>query len=488
MFSCMKKILISDITPKYLLRRSQNSSQRVNLNSKKVISVPVKKILISTIASLAVFSFLLGAANAPISAGYLLAASNADTQRAVYEAQLKDLENQIAQDQATIEKYSKQGQSLQSEIKKLNTKIAQLNLQIKAITLTLNNLGQEIDDTKTKINQTEGDITSQKDYLSVIIQNLYASDNTSAIEMILANPKFSDFFLDINNLLAMQDEVRTTLENIVQLKSQLIDQKEALASQYGDAQQLKAYQLAQQQSAKQTEADKKTLLQVTKGQESKYKQIVAEKQKTAAQIRSQLFELLGGGELQFGEAYRLAKIAQDATGVRAALILAVLDRESALGRNVGRCKYNVNPYYPAKASNPMTMNPKRDIPVFLQIVQELNINPDTVTVSCPIPQDGAYGGGMGPAQFIPSTWALYADKVAQYSGHNPPSPWNNLDAFIATALYLKDAGASGSAYNEKVAAAKYYAGGNWRRYINTYGAAVIAKAQDFQDDIDVLIG
>ena len=484
----MNKILISDIIPKSLLKRSQNTNQRINLRTQKVFVIPVKKIVISTIISLAVFSFVLGSANAPISTGYLLAASNADTQRAVYEAQLKDLEAQIAQDQATIDEYSKQGQSLQSEIKKLNAKIAQLNLQIKAITLTLSSLSQEIDSTKTQINQTEDDITKQKNYLSAIIQNIYATDNTSAVEMILANPKFSDFFSDVNNLLSMQNKVSATLDNIVQLKSQLMDQKETLASQYGDAQQLKAYQLAQQQSAQQTETDKKNLLQVTKGQQSKYEQLVAQKQKTAAQIRSQLFELLGGGELQFGEAYRLAKIAQDATGVRAALILAVLDRESALGRNVGKCKYNINPYYPTKASNPTTMNPKRDIPVFLQIVQSLNINPDTVTVSCPIPQDGAYGGGMGPAQFIPSTWNLYADKIASLSGHNPPSPWNNLDAFVATALYLKDAGATGSLYNEKVAAAKYYAGGNWKYYINTYGAAVIAKASDFQDDINVLIG
>ncbi len=484
----MKRTLVSDITQKTLLRRSGKSDQRVNLHNQKVITVPVKKVLVSLILSLAIFSFLLGAANAPISTGYLLAASNVDTQRAAYEAQLQDLENQIAQDEQTIAQYSKQGKSLQSEINKLNAKIVQLNLQIKAITLTLNSLSQEIDDTKTKISQTEGDITKQKDYLSATLQSVYASDNTSPMEMMLANPKLSDFFLDVNNLLALQDEVRTTLENIVQLKSQLIDQKETLASQYGDAQQLKAYQLAQQQSAKQTETDKKSLLQVTKGQQSKYEQLVASKQKTAAQIRSQLFELLGGGELQFGEAYRLAKIAQDATGVRAALILAVLDRESALGRNVGKCKYNINPYYPTKASNPTTMNPKRDIPVFLQIVQSLNINPDTVTVSCPIPQDGAYGGGMGPAQFIPSTWNLYADKIASLSGHNPPSPWNNLDAFVATALYLKDAGATGSLYNEKVAAAKYYAGGNWKYYINTYGAAVIAKASDFQDDINVLIG
>jgi peptidoglycan hydrolase CwlO-like protein len=482
-------MLIRDIKKKEARLYKEQSTHRVNLNKDVVIRIPAKKIFISAILSFAIIFLLLGAAYAPISHGYLLAASNTDTQRAAYEAQLKDLEDQIAQDEKTIAQYSSQGKSLQSEISRLNAKISQMNLQIKAITLTLKDLNGQITDTQNQVTKTEGDITSQTEYLGVILQTVYENEKTNIIEVMLANPKLSDFFLDINNLIAVQDNARITLQKIIQLKSDLMNQKEVLASEYGDAQQLQAYQLAQQQSAKQTATEKSSLLQITKGQESKYQQLVAQKQKTAAQIRSQLYELIGGGELQFGEAYRLAKIAQDSTGVRAAMILAVLDRESALGRNVGKCKYNVNPYYPDQASNKTTMHPTRDIPVFLQIMQSLNMSPDSVYVSCPIPRDGAYGGGMGPAQFIPSTWALYEDQIAASSGHNPPSPWNNLDAFIATALYLKDAGASNaSTYNEKVAAAKYYAGGNWRNYINTYGAAVISKAADFQSDIDVLNG
>jgi membrane-bound lytic murein transglycosylase B len=485
----MKRKIVSDIVSKSVLKYSGEVNQRVNLNTQKTIVIPAKKIIIFSIISLAIFSFLLDAVNAPISTGYLFAASNIETQKAAYEAQLKELERQIAEDEKMIAQYSKQGESLKSEIAKLNAKIAKLNLQIKAITLTLDNLSKEIDKTKNQISKTESDIEKQKEYLTVILQKVYIADNVSPIEVLIANKRFSDFFLDINNLLSLQKEVGVTLEKIVELKNKLMDQKEVLAYQYGDALQLKAYQLAQQEAAKKAESEKKNLLEITKGQESKYRQLVAEKQKTAAQIRSQLFKLLGGGELQFGEAYRLAKIAQDATGVSASLILAVLDRESALGRNVGKCKYDTNPYYPTKASNPTTMHPTRDIPIFLQIVKKLNIDPNSVTVSCPIPQDGAYGGAMGPAQFIPSTWALYEERIASISGNKPPSPWNNLDAFIATALYLKDAGAgTGSLYNDKIAAAKYYAGSNWRYYVNTYGAAVIAKAQEFQKDIEILNG
>jgi membrane-bound lytic murein transglycosylase B len=127
-------------------------------------------------------------------------------------------------------------------------------------------------------------------------------------------------------------------------------------------------------------------------------------------------------------------------------------------------------------------------PIFLQITQSLNLDPNILTVSCPN-VDGVYGGAMGPAQFVPSTWELYADDVTGITGHSPASPWNDADAFVATALYLKDAMVgctslySSGVSQERCVAAKYYAGGRWKNYLWTYGEAVVEQAQSFANDV-----
>lgn len=453
---------------------------RVNLARRSVFRIPLKKAVSRLMVAAGAFYFIFGSAAAPIVTSESYAAEDVQSEarrteeRAALEKQLVDLESQIAEHESTIQGLKSQGKTLQSEISRLNTKVEKLNLQIKAVTLTLAKLDEEIGENQKEIQATERDLEFNKDALGRSLQQVYEHQQTSLMEVLLRNPRLSDFFGDVNNLMEVQDGLSAMIQKIGELKTELISEREILAVKRGDAAALKAYQDAQKTSIAKTQGEKKNLLAATKGKESRYQQLLQETKKSAAQIRSRIFELLGGGELTFEEAYQFAKIAEQATGVRAALILAVLDRESKLGENVGRCGYRG------------AMHPERDTPVFLEITRELNINPDTVTVSC-ANRDGAYGGAMGPAQFIPSTWKIYRDKIADITGNRPPSPWRNADAFVGTALYLQDAGAvSVSLDKERIAAARYYAGARWRRFLWTYGDRVVAQAQKFQADIDIL--
>jgi hypothetical protein len=158
-----------------------------------------------------------------------------------------------------------------------------------------------------------------------------------------------------------------------------------------------------------------------------------------------------------------------------------------LGANVGKCyvtNFQTGDGVNAKSGSAVSgvMSPTRDVPGFRVILSAIGGEPTKQVVSCPL--DIGWGGAMGPAQFIPSTWLLMKGEVASALGiSGMPDPWNPAHAFMASAMYLSNLGAGSGTYTaERNAACKYYSGracglvkGN-----TTYGNSVVAKADNIQ--------
>ncbi len=125
----------------------------------------------------------------------------------------------------------------------------------------------------------------------------------------------------------------------------------------------------------------------------------------------------------------------------------------------------------------------------MRITSALGLNPETTPLSCPI-AGGGWGGAMGPAQFIPTTWEGIKGRVASALGKSSANPWIARDAIMASAMYLKDRGALGGEANERNAACKYYSGRSCdgKKPANSfYGNNVMSIARSVQADIDYLI-
>jgi len=129
------------------------------------------------------------------------------------------------------------------------------------------------------------------------------------------------------------------------------------------------------------------------------------------------------------------------------------------------------------------MNPTRDVPHFLNITKSLGRDPYKTPVSCPM--SFGWGGAMGPAQFIPSTWINYADRISQITG-TTADPWNIRDSFLAAGLYLANYGASSQNPDDEWKAAMIYFSGSTNPKYKFYGDSVINLATKYQADIDTL--
>ena len=415
-------------------------------------------------------------------AGALLApffafADTATDQRAALQAQLDEINKEIQQNQAQLAVQQTQRTSLERDVAILDSKIQQAQLQIKQRNLTITQLKNGIADKQSGIDSLDSQVAVGEASLAQILRRTQQIDDTSFVQRALEG-SFSDLFSDISDFETIQRALGNSFTTMATQRSDLAARKAALQDQQQEENDLLQIQVLQQNSLKSTEKQKQDLVAAAKGQESIYLQIIAGKQRSASQIQSALFALAGASHsTSFGDMYSYAKEASAKTGVRPAFILAILREESDLGQNVGNCTYE------------KAMSPTRDIPKFLTIMQQLGLDPDSQKVSC-AQSYGSYGGAMGPAQFIPSTWMLYQNRIASATGQNPPNPWDPRTATFATAIYMEDLGAdAGTAAAERRAALKYLAGSRWQNAAYAfYGNAVMGYADEYQQDIDVLNG
>lgn len=416
-----------------------------------------------------------------------------DDRRAQLQAELESLEKDIAANQAIVDNLAAQGKSLSSEVATLNAQIKKAQLQVQATQVAIRQLDSNITVHKKTITTLSGKLANEKESLAQILRKTNEIDNLSIVEVAFSSGDLSNLLGDLDSYVLLKQKLGASYTAITGTKLQTEAEKTALESQLNQQQQVAQLQLAAKQKVVDQQTQKQQLLTQTKGQESQYKQVVAAKQKTATQIRTELFGLAGGsGKIPLPTAIAYAKTASNITGVRAAFILAILSQESDLGVNVGQCLVTNLTTGDGKGKNTGTpfsgvMKAPRDTVPFQAIMNGLGRDWSTTPVSCP--QAGGYGGAMGPTQFIPSTWIGFESQIKKSLGVAATDPWNPLHAITATGLYLAAVGGTGgSSAAEHTAAAKYYAGGNWASAGQVYANSVMDKAAQFQYDIETLGG
>ena len=404
--------------------------------------------------------------------------------RAQLNAELLQIESEIKDQRQTLSQKQRESVSLERDMSILNANIKKAQLGIRARNISIDELVGDIGNKSTLIEVLDEKIEREKKALSQLLRKTNEIDSASFVEIVLGNKDISDFFIDIDSFESIKQSLNASSQEIRSVKNATEVEMKELEEEKTEEVNLRVLQEAEKRKLTQNEAEKQRILTVTKGEEKEYQKIIKAKERTAAEIRTALFALRGSSAIPFGTAYELAVHAEEQTGVRAAFILGIITQETKLGENIGNCNL---PDDPPEYKWQSIMKAPRDTVPYLDITSRLGLDPEIMPLSC-APSYG-YGGAMGPAQFIPSTWLLVEDAVAELTGHNPPNPWNPEDAFMASAILLQDNGAAkGGYYNERLAALRYFAG--WKNAEKSayafYGDGVMSLAAGHQRSIDIL--
>ena len=417
---------------------------------------------------------------------------NTPAEKAACQAELTQVLAEEAQAQQQLTDAQGQSASLSQAIAVLTAKIKKAQLDIKAKNLLIQTLGNDIQDKTNHIADLEDHIGKGKQTLSDLLRKTREIDAYSLPEILLSQSTVAGFFKDVDSFDSLQQSLQTTFDTLRSDQASTSVEKDALTTRQNKEADARYAIQQQEKSIASDQAQQKQLLSISKGNEKAYNTLVAQKATKAAQIRAALFPLAGSKAIPFGDALSYANTVYQTLGVPPAFLLAILKQETNIGGNVGTC-YLTNTSdgsgINTKNNNYIAnvMKPSRDVQPFIQITSALGYDYKTTVVSCP--QSVGYGGGMGPAQFIASTWVLLKSRIATALHISTPNPWQPLDAFMAAGIYLSDLGANSSSPSaQKNAACKYYSGRSCG-YVSgatAYGNSVLSLASSLQQDINAL--
>ena len=413
------------------------------------------------------------------------ALDNAQADKARLESELSSLEQEIAQKQKELDGQKGQSVSLSRDISILTTQIKKSKLDIQAKNLTIKKLGGEITQKSKKIVSLNIKIDTEKESLAQLIRKDREIDDKSILSILLSQDNLSEAYGDINTFTSIKKEIQKSVDEINGVKRETETEKKTLELKKNQETDVKVKLEAAKTAVETNEKDKQKLLSISKNKEAEYQKVLADKARRRSEILAMLFNLRDTSAIPFGTALEYAKSASQSTGVSVAFILAIITQESNLGTDQGSCYVTNMDTGEGKSSKSgkvfkNVMKPTRDIKPFFDITASVGRDPYKTLVSCPIASAGSssWGGAMGPAQFIPSTWNGIKNNVAKALGIKNPDPWYAKDAFMASAIFLANLGGTGDSYTSQIkAACKYYGSGGSSC---AYGNQVMTKAKKIQ--------
>lgn len=330
-----------------------------------------------------------------------------DTSRQALEKALAECQAQIEKNEKILQEQTSARKGTESDILLINNEINRGLVRIRQIDAAIKELGEEIGDKEEAIEDLAQQLSENQKFLRSLLQRINESEQQGFARFLFSNATLSSFFHRINEYQSLREAMEDAIHQAEALQKRVaanIDDLQQKKDERGSARQQQQATVNQVQGQRK---EKERLLDLQKIQEKQTVETLSTDKSMAAEIENRLFELRGSSDISLGQAIKYAKEAEQATGVRPAFLLGLIKNESDLGKNVGTGNYLTD------------MHPTRDAPIFPYIAKLLGFsNPAELKVSAN-PGFG-WGGAMGPAQFIPSTWVQFGGLINTRTGTTTP--------------------------------------------------------------------
>lgn len=188
------------------------------------------------------------------------------------EDQKEDLEERIAANQAELERYAHEADTLANKVAALDAQIRQLQDQISLTEASLAATRQQLEETRRQLEE-------QKAILRKSLREHYTFGDVRTIELLAESDSFSDFFDQQEYL----NRIRSSIQESAQKVAELEEQLEAQEKQQSDLLTQLNGQKAQLDSTRQEQAE---LLAYTRGQEALYQKRVNEDRNAVARLQA----------------------------------------------------------------------------------------------------------------------------------------------------------------------------------------------------------
>lgn len=191
---------------------------------------------------------------------------------------IEDLEKEIAEYQAQVEKTSAKGKTLKNSIaaleltrKKLSTEISSIQNRISATNLSIEQLDVQISNTEATINE-------ELDLISSILNRTEEEESSSFVEVILSYPSISVVLDKVESLSQLNQGLLRSLTLVRESKLKLENNKIELQGKKKQLVTLVDSLSDKKKVAEYNKAQTNKLLTQTKNEEATYKKLLQEKQ------------------------------------------------------------------------------------------------------------------------------------------------------------------------------------------------------------------